>query len=93
MKEANINRVMRSMYEKNSEKGNALNIIRNSIFKIFNGVSAGRITKEEAITAAWSFAKNAMDNGTVTQEDIEKIIAIAAKNIDNVHVNKTGMSR
>ena len=93
MKEANINSVMRSMYEKNNEKRNTSNVIRNEIFNIFRGVSAGRITKEEAITAAWSFAKNAINNGNVTQEEIEDMIAIAIKNSTNTINNGTGLSR
>ena len=93
MREANINRVMKKMYESKYEQKQALNVIRNEIFKAFRGVSNGIMTEEQAIEEAWKTAKFALNDGKVTKEEIENIIAIALKNNTNGQENKTGLSR
>ncbi len=76
----NLQDLEADQFRKSHEGANALNEIRRRIFSVFTGVTIGRLTKEEAIKQARSLANNAIQNGTVTEDQIEDMIAVAAKN-------------
>ncbi len=76
----NLQDLEADQFRKNHEGANAVNELRRRVFTIFNGVTIGRLTKEEAIAQARKLADVSIKNGTITEDKVEEIIAVAAKN-------------
>ncbi len=78
---ANIEKVVRDVYDKRGHNADALNIIRQKAYTlcILDGKS-----EEEVISETFNFAKYAIKDGKVTKEDVEKEIAkILSMNLKN----------